>query len=136
MPSRVFRASLPISRTSCGPRSTIRAENPQTQIHRERLDVSRELATVREFYEPAAAEAGISLELHAESALAAVDRTLFQRAVGNLIDNALAHTPRGGAIQLAVGRSNGNVQVSVSDTGPGVPVDHQQHVFERFYRVD
>ncbi|HYM10243.1 MAG TPA: heavy metal sensor histidine kinase [Bryobacterales bacterium] len=114
-----------------------RAESPETQIRRERLDVGRELSAVREFYEAAAAEAGVSLDLDAPPGIAAdLDRPLFQRAVGNLLENALAHTPRGGAIHLAAARDNGSLRIEVSDTGCGIPPEHLPRVFDRFHRVD
>lgn len=113
-----------------------RAENPETQIRREPLDVAAELVTVLEFYEPAAAEAGVALRLDAASGTAHLDRTLFQRATGNLIENALAHTPRGGSITLAASPENGVLVVTISDTGCGIAPEHIAHVFDRFYRVD
>jgi two-component system heavy metal sensor histidine kinase CusS len=74
-----------------------RSENPETQIRREQLDVASELRAVREFYEAAASEAHVSLDVAAPSGLSApLDRTLFQRAIGNLVENALAHTNSGG----------------------------------------
>ncbi|HXX95183.1 MAG TPA: heavy metal sensor histidine kinase, partial [Planctomycetota bacterium] len=114
-----------------------RAEDPGTQIRKETVDLSRELSAVREFYEPAAGERGIRIELEAPPGLeAGVDRTLFQRAAGNLVENALAHTPKGGRITLAAHRHNGSVQVEVTDTGCGIPAEHLPHVFDRLYRVD
>jgi two-component system heavy metal sensor histidine kinase CusS len=114
-----------------------RAENPQTQIRREPLDVAAELAAVREFYEAAAAEAGVCLRLEAPAGVSAeLDRTLLQRAAGNLVENALAHTPSGGTVTLRAAPQNGNLQVEVADTGRGIPPEHLPHVFERFYRVD
>jgi two-component system heavy metal sensor histidine kinase CusS len=114
-----------------------RAENPQTEIRREMLDVGKELAAVREFYDPAAGEAGIHLDLSVGGALtAALDRTLFQRAIGNLIENALAHTNPGGHIRMEAVRDNSTLRISVADDGCGIPAEHLPHVFERFYRVD
>jgi two-component system heavy metal sensor histidine kinase CusS len=114
-----------------------RAEDPGTQIHRETVDVGRELAAVREFYEPAAGEAGVRLEVRADPGVeAGVDRTLFQRAAGNLVENALAHTSSGGTVTLSATRENGKVQVEVADTGCGIPPEHLPHVFDRLYRVD
>src|SRR5262249_19800144 len=79
-----------------------RAESPQTQIGKERFDVVAELGKVRDFYEAAAAEAGVSLVVRPnERLLVELDRTLFQRAVGNLLANALAHTPAEGTVTLA-----------------------------------
>jgi two-component system heavy metal sensor histidine kinase CusS len=114
-----------------------RAESPQTQIVKESIDVGRELSLVRDFYEAAAGEAGIRLQVLARDGLEAdMDRTLFQRAVGNLIANAIAHTPPDGAIMLAAARSGNRIQIEVSDSGCGIAPEHLPYVFDRFYRVD
>jgi len=114
-----------------------RAERPETQIRRERVDLQRELKTFLEFYEPAAAERGIQMSLEVAAPIAAdADRTLFQVAISNLLENAIHHTAEGGSIALKA-RVNENVlSISVSDTGIGIPSDQLQRVFERFYRVD
>jgi two-component system, OmpR family, heavy metal sensor histidine kinase CusS len=114
-----------------------RAENPGTEIRREPLQLAGEFSTVCEFYEAAASDAGVSLQSSApETLTVALDRTLFQRAVGNLVENALAHTPPGGAIRLEARAEDGRVLVSVVDTGCGIPPDHLPRVFDRFHRVD
>jgi two-component system heavy metal sensor histidine kinase CusS len=114
-----------------------RAEAPATQIHKEPVDVGRELAAVREFYEAAAGEAGVRIEVRApEGVEGALDRTLFQRAAGNLVENALAHTTSGGTITLSAARENGSVRVDVADTGRGIAPEHLPRVFDRLYRVD
>jgi two-component system heavy metal sensor histidine kinase CusS len=114
-----------------------RAEHPETQIRREPVDVVNELSAVREFYEAAASDAGVRLDLTASPSLTApLDRTLFQRAVGNLIENSLAHTGSGGHIHLECGRNNGMLLVSVTDDGCGIPSEHLPRVFDRFHRVD
>jgi two-component system, OmpR family, heavy metal sensor histidine kinase CusS len=114
-----------------------RTENPQTHVTREEVDVSHEIAALREYYEIPAAEAGIQLVVEAPGPLPAlVNRPLFQRAVGNLVENALAHTPRGGTVSVSALPSNGDVRVQVSDTGCGIPSEHLARIFDRFYRVD
>jgi signal transduction histidine kinase len=64
------------------------------------------------------------------------DPDLLGRVVLNLLDNAIKYSNPGGAIEVGLARRNGEYEVSVIDSGPGIPVDAQPHVFERFYRVD
>lgn len=113
-----------------------RAEQSQMPIQREPLDVAHELTVVREFYEAASTDAGVALTVHASRPLMAqLDRTLFQRAVGNLVTNALAYTPSGGAITLAATRKRDGVCIEVSDTGCGIPSEQLPYVFDRFYQA-
>lgn len=58
--------------------------------------------------------------------------------LGNLLDNALRHTPAGGQVTIdaATGREAGTITLTVTDTGEGIPAEHLPHVFERFYRAD
>jgi two-component system heavy metal sensor histidine kinase CusS len=114
-----------------------RAESPETQLAKEPVEVGRELSAIREFYEAAAVEAGVTLKVDAGNHIVAdLDRTLFQRALSNLVANALAHTPPGGTVTLSAVRDGSQVRVEVADTGRGIPQEHLAHVFDRFYRVD
>jgi signal transduction histidine kinase len=65
-----------------------------------------------------------------------LDRTLWQRAIGNLIENAIDHTPPGGHATVKAFRDGDALCVQVSDTGCGIPPEHVPHVFDRFYRVE
>ncbi len=60
----------------------------------------------------------------------------LERAVANLIDNAVKYTPTGGTIQVTARSENGHVTVEVSDNGIGIPKEDLPRIFERFYRVD
>jgi two-component system heavy metal sensor histidine kinase CusS len=114
-----------------------RAENPMTQVEKEPVDLGRELAAVRDFYEAAAAEAGVTLTAAAPGGLVAeLNRPLFQRAVGNLVSNALAHTGPGGDVALSAAREDGWLRVEVADTGSGIDAVHLPRLFDRFYRAD
>lgn len=114
-----------------------RTDNPKTHVTRESLDVGRELSALRDYYETPASEAGIALTVTApQGIMARVNRSLFQRAVGNLVENALAHTPRGGSVSVAAAKQHGSLRVKVSDTGCGIQEEHLAHIFDRFYRVD
>ena len=114
-----------------------RAENTTEPLQRENIDVGKELAAVHEFYEAAAADAGVNLGVSAAIDLrAALDRTLFQQAVSNLVSNAIAHTPTGGTVEITAHNYASGLQVRVMDTGCGIAPEHLPHVLDRFYRVD
>ena len=65
-----------------------------------------------------------------------VDPGRITQVLTNIIDNAIKHTPEGGRITLGARQTSANVELSVQDTGPGVPPDMLDRIFERFYRAD
>ena len=71
-----------------------------------------------------------------EPVIVELDRTLIQRAVGNLISNAVAHTPEGGTVAIKAHVEAARILIEVSDTGVGIPADALPRVFDRFFRVD
>lgn len=114
-----------------------RAESPGTHLVREPVDVATELERLREYYEAPAADAGVALSVDAEpSIVAEVDRVLLQRAVSNVVENALDHTPAGGSVRLSARLGDGSVRIQISDTGSGIPTADVPHVLDRFYRAD
>ncbi len=114
-----------------------RTEDPRQQIVREPIDVARELDLVHGFYEVMASDAGIELTVSVEPGLHFnLDRGLLQRAIGNLVMNALTHTPLGGQVKVRAISSQNELQVIVSDTGCGMDENHLPHLFDRFYRID
>src|SRR5262245_32825322 len=64
------------------------------------------------------------------------DEHLLRQMLLNLLDNAIKHTPAGGNIRVSLARFDSTCEVVVADTGEGIPVEAQPHIFERFYRVD
>ncbi len=114
-----------------------RAEDRGTALRTEPVDVAAELAAFTEFFDPLATEAGVSLAVAATpELLIPADRTLFQRAVANLVSNAVAHTPSGGTVTLVAAGEETCVRVEVCDTGSGIGAEDLPHIFERFYRAD
>jgi len=65
----------------------------------------------------------------------AVDESRLGSALGNLLDNALTYTDRGGRITLGAHANGDTVTLSVADTGVGIPLEALPHVFEKFFRV-
>jgi two-component system phosphate regulon sensor histidine kinase PhoR len=64
------------------------------------------------------------------------DRRALEQILSNLIDNAIKYASAGAAVTLAARELDGEVVVSVADTGPGIAAKHLPRLFERFYRVD
>lgn len=64
------------------------------------------------------------------------DKRLMEELLYNLCDNAIRYNNRGGSVTVTTDEENGHVFLSVKDTGIGIPKEHQDRVFERFYRVD
>jgi heavy metal sensor kinase len=64
------------------------------------------------------------------------DEGLIRQMVLNLLENAIKHTSSGGVVRIALERRSTTYQIVVSDTGSGIPLEAQAHIFERFYRVD
>jgi two-component system heavy metal sensor histidine kinase CusS len=112
-----------------------KADQPESGLHRQSLDATRECLAVVDFFEAASAEREITLVVHGQAVLYC-DPMLFRRALSNLVDNSLRHTPRGGRINLIVsGATEGGTKVEVSDSGSGIAPEHLQRVFERYYQV-
>jgi heavy metal sensor kinase len=64
------------------------------------------------------------------------DEALLRRMILNLLDNAIKYTPAQGRVTVTCDRAGSEYALSVTDSGPGIPADLQQRVFERFFRVD
>jgi two-component system, OmpR family, heavy metal sensor histidine kinase CusS len=113
------------------------ADDPRKELARDEVDVIDELEAVCAFCEPLAVEAGVQLVVEAPGPIRFdLERALFRRAVGNLITNALAHTPVSGRVTVSAREESGRLAVSVADTGLGIAAEHLPHLFDRFYRVD
>ena len=113
-----------------------RVTNKETRVERLPLDLRRELEKIHELYRAMAEEQGVEIICQGEGIVHA-EPGLFGRAVSNLLINALQHTPSGGRVTLAGTRvSEHLVEVRVSNTGTGIPVEILPKIFDRFYRVD
>jgi two-component system sensor histidine kinase BaeS len=101
------------------------------------LDVARALRAAVDIAMPAIRTAGLSIRVDVPDALPArADPDGLAQVLGNLLQNAVRYTPHGGEIVVRTAQRARAVEVSVSNTGPGIPPDDLPHVFERFYRVD
>jgi two-component system, OmpR family, heavy metal sensor histidine kinase CusS len=112
-----------------------RAEAADRVIQRTSFDGRKEIEKVAAFYQPVAEEQQIAIACHGTGEVSA-DPLLFGRALGNLLENALRFTPAGGKIGVSIETGRDESKIIVSDTGCGIPPQHINKVFDRFYRVD
>jgi signal transduction histidine kinase len=113
-----------------------RLDNPEFRTNPEPIAIGELTDDVAQRFMSRAADEDVSLEITYPDALplVRVDAGLVERALANLLDNALRVTPRGGQVRVRVVHEGGGVRIEVSDTGPGVPPEDQPRVFERFYQ--
>lgn len=78
----------------------------------------------------------VTMEVRGRSTVVSGDRQLLEELLYNLCDNAIRYNNQGGKVTVTTGTEDGSPFLSVKDTGIGIPGEHQERVFERFYRVD
>ena len=110
-----------------------RADNAREPLAKAGLDLGREIRAMTELYEAVAQEQGVALSCSGAGSLDA-DPALLRRALGNLLSNAIRHTPSGGTVRLEAHEEEGASVIAVRDSGPGIPAEDLPRVFDRFYR--
>jgi signal transduction histidine kinase len=125
---KTFNTVLAISRLQAA------GEPPDPHL----FDAGELAADLAELYEPASEEKGLEFSAEVQTGLSLFgNRGFVAQALANLIDNALKYTPAGGAVMLrARRRSSGEIELSVTDTGPGVPEADRERVTQRFVRLE
>ena len=125
---RTFNAVLAIARLQSAGRAPDQSE----------FDPGELAADVSELYEPLCEDKGLEFKAEVTPGLPLrANREFIAQAVANLIDNACKYTPSGGAVMLRVRRrSSGDIEFSVTDTGPGVPDEDRARVVQRFVRLE
>ncbi|HET9457891.1 MAG TPA: ATP-binding protein, partial [Candidatus Limnocylindrales bacterium] len=101
------------------------------------IDLGAVIRAAVDLARPAALGAGLELDVAVpDRLLARGDPDQLAQVAGNLLQNAIRYTPRGGRIGVRAERRPGDVLVSITNTGEGIPAADLDHVFERFYRVE
>lgn len=123
-----FNAVLRIARLEAGERREMLSP----------LDPADILVDLGELYEAAAEDAGLSFHVEAPRGLTVLgDRGLISQALANLLDNAIKYSPPGGSVTLRLRRaSTGEREISVTDSGPGIPEADRERVLDRFVRLE
>ncbi|HEK1684805.1 TPA: heavy metal sensor histidine kinase [Pseudomonas putida] len=107
---------------------------PQALAMLKPLSLADETARVMELFDLSAELKGIELRAHGWGT-ALADRLMFQRALSNLLSNAIRHSPQGQVIELGIERRQDQVWLWVQNQGAGIDEAHLAHLFERFYRA-
>ena len=115
-----------------------RAEERQLDLHIETVAPAELVVASTQSAAPAFRSKGVALERELDARLpaVAVDRDRFGEVLGNLLDNALRHTPPGGKVRVAGQAGTGTIELTIADSGDGIAPEHLERVFERFFRVD
>lgn len=113
------------------------AQTGTMRLALEAVPVAEVVEETRELYEDVAEERGIALAAAVPRVLTAhADRQRLRQVMANLVDNALKYTPRGGRVTIGAESRQGEVVVSVADTGAGIPAADLPRIWERLYRAD
>jgi signal transduction histidine kinase len=114
-----------------------RLDAGRIRLESERVDLRNAAQVLGEEFRAVAERRGHRLDVEVEGDPVAVGDELRVLQVGRaLVDNALVHTPTGSRITIRAWAEGETASLSVTDNGPGVPPEHIEHVFERFYRAD
>jgi two-component system heavy metal sensor histidine kinase CusS len=112
-----------------------RVDAAREPIARKRFDARAAVEKIAEFYQTVADDHRVTITCSGNGQIDA-DPVLFERAVGNLLDNALRFTPENGSIQIALRQQEADFEVAISDNGRGIAAQHLPRVFDRFYRAE
>jgi two-component system heavy metal sensor histidine kinase CusS len=112
-----------------------RVDAESEPIARKQFDARAAVEKIAAFYQTIADDRHVSIRCAGDGHIYA-DPNLFERALGNLLDNALRFTPTNGSIQIALSEHSTGFEVAVSDNGCGIAPQHLPRVFDRFYRAE
>ena len=114
-----------------------RGDAGRVPLRHERIDLAELAREVVRHLEVLAEEKGQSLSVEATDPVPVwADPLVLRPALINLVDNAVKYTPEGGTVRVHVSSHDTQSVVDVLDTGPGIPNEHRDHIFDRFYRID
>ena len=112
-----------------------RVDAAREPIARKRFDARAAVEKIAEFYQTVADDHHVTINCSGDGQIYA-DPDLFERALGNLLDNALRFTPENGSIQIALSQHEADFEVAIRDNGCGIAAQHLPRVFDRFYRAE
>jgi two-component system heavy metal sensor histidine kinase CusS len=112
-----------------------RAEGAESLVQPTLFDARPVVDKIASYYQTLADDRQVAIDCRGQAKILA-DQALFERALNNLVENAIRFTPDGGRIEIAIDSGNGETTVAIRDSGCGIAPEHLPRVFDRFYRVD
>ncbi len=112
-----------------------RLESGALPIKRQVLDVGELVETALRRAARLVSHHRVEVAVEADLPMISGDATLLEQALFNLIDNAAKYAPAGSLIRVSARRNGDQLQLEVSDEGPGIPPDHLERIFDKFHRV-
>lgn len=136
--SRLYDQTRILSRLVSDLHEISQAEANQLTLHLSLTNIELILEDITDTFELVALSKGISLKSDIQGTLPSlmVDSIRIEQVLNNLINNAIIHTPEGGKITVRAFIDSENLNIQVQDTGKGIPSEHLDNIFERFYRLD
>ena len=111
------------------------ADHKDSPLQLEAVALQDEARRVADYLSLMAEERGITIDVSGAATITA-DRLLVERAITNLVSNAVRHAAAQSAVRVAIAPQAAGVLLSVSNQGAGIPADQLERIFDRFYRVD
>lgn len=111
-------------------------DSPMTEMKLEAVDLAQVARETMEQLTLSARKLNVTLHQTGSGGIVRADRRMMEELVYNLCDNAIRYNVSGGSVTLDVQTRSSGVVLTVADTGIGISPEHQEHIFERFYRVD
>jgi two-component system heavy metal sensor histidine kinase CusS len=112
------------------------ADHRVTRIEKEPVDLAQEAQKVADYLSLVAEEKRLQLQVAGSAPPIAADRLLVQRAITNLVSNAIRHATEGSAVTVEIAAAGAETQLRVTNEGEGIASANLERVFERFFRVD
>ena len=111
-------------------------DSTEAQIEMEPVDLYEAASSCMGILEMQATKQEVKISLQGEATIIKSNKTLIDELLFNLCSNAVRYNKKGGSVTITVTTQQGRGYLAVEDTGIGIPKEHQQRIFERFYRVD
>lgn len=113
-----------------------RLEAGELRLDRSECDLQDLTRSILADFEPLLGARQWAVDASSTAAIVYADPTLISRVIQNLVENAIRFTPADGSVRISLSDSSESVRFAITDTGPGIPTEHQSKIFEKFGQVE